>query len=175
MKKYIIGVIAAAAIAFGVWYFVSPGYALSNMRDAAVEGDADKLEQYIDFASLRESMKAQLKAKMMVEMAKDDNPLGGLGMAIGMGMIDPMIDGMMTPEGMRAMMLQKSADQLASGEAIDEVEAPEWNIERVSFSEIRAYPKTENPDEEKAAMIFKRDGLSWRLSEIDLSEIPMGE
>ena len=175
MRKFVIGAIAVATIAFTVWYFVSPGYALSNMRDAAVEGDPEELEKYIDFASLRESMKAQLKAKMLVEMNKDDNPLGGLGMAIGMGMIDPMIDGMMTPEGMRAMMLQKSADQLASGEAIDEAEAPEWDIERVSFSELRASPKTDKSDDPKVAMIFKRDGLSWRLSEIDLSEMPMGE
>ncbi|HEY9092049.1 DUF2939 domain-containing protein [Parasphingorhabdus sp.] len=174
MKKIIIGGLVAIGVLFGVWYFASPSYALSNMRDAAISGDADELEEYIDFSSLRESMKTQVKAKMAVEMTKETDGLAGLGMALGMGLIDPMIDGLMTPEAMRAMMLQKPQDEVVSGKAVAESEAPEWDIKRVSMSEFQVTVKPEKSTDSTPTLIFKRDGLSWKFSEVDISEMEMG-
>ena len=156
--------IAAVAIA---WYFMSPWYTLKQMRDAAQANDADALSAYVDFPALREDMKSEIMARLVVEAQKDKSGMGALGKAMATAMIGPMIDGFVSPAGLRAAFIanrnrdaaQPTNKATGAFDVSDNVE-----IERRSFDEFAVSNKT-RPD---GKMIFKRQGLGWRLSGVDL-------
>ena len=159
-----VGLIAAAAIA---WYFMSPWYTLKQVRDAAQTNDADALSAYVDFPALREDMKSEIMAQLMVEAQKDKSGMGPLGTAMATAMVGPMIDGFVSPAGLRAAFIanrsregaQTTNKATGAFDVGDNVE-----IERRSFDEFAVSNKT-RPD---GKMIFKRHGLGWRLSGVDL-------
>lgn len=164
------GLAAAIVIALGVaWYFASPWYTLRQMRSAAEANDAAALSSYIDYPSLREDLKSDLMAQMMAEASKDKSGFGALGVAIGSALIGPAIDGMVSPAGVRAMMISKekreSAQSAGAPAAPVKVESDPV-IERRSFSEFVVRSKSD-PD---GGMVFTRHGLGWKLSGVDLPE-----
>ena len=155
------------------WYFLSPGYAMSQLADAAREGEEDQLRQRVDFPRVREALKADLRAKLASTFASEETEgFGKLGAALGMAMIDPMVEGFVTPESIGSMVRngklirpgeKPDADAKASsGEA-------EWAIEREGISKFKARPTAKNV-ENPPALVFERDGIGWRLVEIDLPD-----
>ncbi|MXO64872.1 DUF2939 domain-containing protein [Altericroceibacterium endophyticum] len=167
-KKLVVAIIAVVLAASVGWYFLSPAYALGKLRDAAVEGDVASLEARIDFASVRESLKSQLKAYLVVEMERED--AGGLeafGGIIAMGVLDRMIDGLVTPEAMGIMVAR---GQFKGGQQWSESEGtfPDWTIERTDFDHFRAVPKAEK---DSASMVFTRDGLGWKLTKVVIPDV----
>jgi Protein of unknown function (DUF2939) len=159
---------AALIIAAGVtWYSASPGWTLHQMKAAADANDPDALNSYIDYQALREDLKAEIKAQMMAEAKKDKSGFGGLGLAIGTAMIGPVIDGLATPAGMRAALMAKrhQAQTKAVPQAVSALRVPDDPvIVRRSFSEFLVASK----QQPKSGLVFKRHGLSWKLSGVDL-------
>ena len=157
-------VAALIVIASGtLWYFESPAWTLKGMKDAAQSHDADELNAYIDYAALRESLKAELMTRMMAEAQKDKSGFGALGMAFGSAMIGPMIDGLVSPRGMRSALLANR--QGNTGPAASALHVPaEPVIVRRSFSEFLVTAK----DHPNSGLVFKRHGLSWMLSGVEL-------
>jgi hypothetical protein len=175
-------VIAAAVVllgAGGAWYFASPAYAMSQLRDAAVEGDAEDLKERIDFPAVRSSLKEQMRAMLAAEMTKadNDNPFGAFGSMLAMGMVDGMVEGFVNPESMAAMIKQGKMQRpgQTAAKAVSDEPPAEWSIERDGLDGFRAVPSVEkgvNPP----TLIFERDGLGWNLVGIDLPErLPGGD
>jgi hypothetical protein len=168
MKKAVLAGIAAIALAAGGWYWLSPGLAMQGLRDAALAGDKDELRERVDFPAIRESLKSQMRAMMVAEMAKEkDNPFAAMGMAFAGAIIDPMIDGIVSPDGIKVMVESGKmkdpdkpvADQTKGQEA-------KWEIERRGLDRFIARPKA-NEGDKVPALIFKRDGLGWDLVDIE--------
>lgn len=177
--KYIIAILVALALVFGAWYVASPYYSLSGLRDAAVEGDADGLEDHVDFGSLRESIKGEFKTKLKEEAAKEDaNPfLATAGLLMADRIVDGMLDNMMTPDGIAQMIkiskdkaenvsnVVPNKDQNSTNDKFDE-----WEVERIGLSEFRL----SNPKDDKTpVLIFQRDGLGWKLSDVDMTDVEL--
>lgn len=164
--KWRIAAVAAAliVIAFGaLWYFESPAWTLKGIKDAAQSRDADALNAYVDYPALRESLKQELTARMIAEAEKDKSGLGALGMAVGSAVMGPMIDGLVTPAGMRATLLAGS--QVNSTPAASALHVPDKPvIVRRNFSEFVVTAK----DQPNSGLVFKRHGLSWMLSGVEL-------
>jgi hypothetical protein len=110
--------IAAALVALAAgWYLGSPRWTLWQMAQAAEARDSGKLAAYIDFPTLRETTKEQMKAQLMARAQQSGGGEGGfgaLGAMMGLAMIDPMIDGLLTPETMR-LAFEKVPDVGVSG------------------------------------------------------------
>lgn len=169
-SKARIVVVAAAALIIttaGLWYFESPAWTLRNMKAAADANDADALNAYIDYPALREDFKAELSARMMAEAQKDKTGYGALGVALGSAIIGPMIDGLVSPAGMRALLFAKR-NQQTSGNAAGAAAAlkvPDRPlIVRRNLSEFLVTTKGAS----RGGLIFKRHGLSWQLSGVEL-------
>ena len=164
--KLKIAAVAAALVVFAfstVWCFESPVWTLKGMKGAAQSHDADALNAYIDYPALRESLKAELTVRMTVEAQKDKSGFGALGIAVGSAMMGPMIDGIVSPAGMRAALLANSQTNLApSASALHVPEKPV--IVRRNFSEFLVTSK----DQPNGGLVFKRHGLSWMLSGVEL-------
>ncbi|MBU1605798.1 MAG: DUF2939 domain-containing protein [Alphaproteobacteria bacterium] len=177
MKKnaWIAGAAAVLIAGSAAWYFASPGYAMSELRDAASEGDADALEDNIDFPAVRESLKSQLKAEMMAQIASEETEgFGAFGGMMMLGMIDPMIDGMVTADGMARLIEEgRFAEPGTDAPVSEEEQVDDWTIERDGISSFTARPVA--PAGEKVpGLVFERDGLGWRLTEIDIPEGGLG-
>jgi hypothetical protein len=160
--------VLALAAAVG-WYVESPYWTLKQMAAAAQERDADKLSGYIDYPKLRESTKSQLKAAITTKLASGtSNGFEALGMMFGMAMLDNMIDGMLTPEGMEAMFATYRAKQQADPATKKPfgLDASNREIVRDGFDHFRLHEKSKPGHE--GDFVFERHGLGWKLAKIDL-------
>jgi hypothetical protein len=159
---------AALIIAAGVtWYLTSPGWTLHQMKAAADANDADALNSYIDYPALRDDLKAEITGQMTVEAKKDKSAFGRLGLTIGRAMVGPVIDGLVTPAGMRAALIAKRDQAQTKGapRAASALRVPDNPvIVRRGFSEFLVASK----QKPKSGLVFKRHGLWWKLSGVDL-------
>jgi hypothetical protein len=168
----VIGALTLLMVAGG-WYWASPLYSMGQLKDAAVSGDAEELEERIDFPKVRESVKSQMRAAMAQELTRPemkDNPFGALGAMMAMGMVDGLVEGMVTPEGMAAMIEQgkmRRPDKMAKAGAASENEPVEWNIERGGLDSFTATP-VGTAGETAPSITFERHGLGWKLADIKI-------
>jgi hypothetical protein len=137
------------------------------MKAAADANDPGALNAYIDYPALREDLKAEITGRMRAEAKKDKSGFGGLGLAIGKAVIGPVIDGLVSPAGMRAALIAKrdQAQTEVAARAASALRVPDDPvIVRRGFSEFLVASK-QRP---KNGLVFKRHGLSWKLSGVDL-------
>jgi hypothetical protein len=163
MKK-IVGVLVALCLAVGVWWYASPLWTLHEMRQAAKAGDAQKLSEYVDYPALRENLKSEFRRGMTNEMAKHaDDGFAMFGSALALAVVNPVIDAMVTPEGVQAMFDQrKQLDRVAPAKAKMPAAPQDPIVDREGFSEFVVRDK----DPTKGSLVFKRSGLGWKLSGI---------
>ncbi|WP_157217572.1 DUF2939 domain-containing protein [Flavisphingomonas formosensis] len=165
MRKFL--AIAALFLAFlAGWYLFSPRWTLREMKIAANAGDAQALSTYIDFPALRADLKAKLDTRLSEGLegpAEEDRPLRPLGAAIGLLFAGPLIDRLLTPEGLAAIFATRAAtgEKPAGG-----FKAKDMTIRRRGIDEFLLHDPAEPP--EAGNLIFRRHGLEWRLSGIDL-------
>ncbi len=163
-----VALIVAAAVS---WYFASPGWTLRQMKAAADANDAAALDSYIDYPALRDDLKAEITDRMMAEAKKDKSGFGGLGAAIGTAMAGPLVDALVTPAAMRAALMARRdlPPTEATPEAASALHIPDRPvIVRRGFSEFLVSAK----NRPNTGLVFRRHGLSWRLSGVELPPIP---
>ena len=159
------------ALIIGIAFYLTPYLAFHNMKKAVENKDADALSDYVDYPSLRESLKANLNAKMIGEVAKNKeaNLFGTLGAVFAALLINPMVDVLITPESLAVLMkdekpqLDKSKNALKANSHPKESET-EISRSYKSFNRFVVRIKKKGSDEEPVELIFKRDSLlSWKL------------
>lgn len=189
MKK-LVALVIALAVLVGGWWYASPLMALDGLRDAAQSGDQAELEQRVDFPALRSSVKEQLRGALTAAMESegDDNPLGAAGAALGLGLVDGIVDTLVTPEWVATTVTEGQRRQ-AQAEAVQErlpaqetgtapprkAEDPpqatqreiEWEIEREGLNSFRVTTQNAVGDT-GPTLLFARDGLGWDLVGIEM-------
>ena len=115
-RRQLIGAAIAALVLFAGAYAGSPLLAANALKSAAQAGDADKLQQLVDFPAVRESLKGQLNAMVMQAIQSDpdlkDNPFAGFAAVLAPAMVNQAIESYVTAEGISTMM---SANRPAAG------------------------------------------------------------
>lgn len=100
--------IAAVLVLFGAAYLGSPFWAARQFKQAALSGDADRLDAAVDFPAVRDSLKGQLTAAMTAKLGSDaalkDNPFAGLGAALMPLFVDRFTSAFVTPDGISALV-----------------------------------------------------------------------
>ncbi|WP_411687973.1 DUF2939 domain-containing protein [Acinetobacter indicus] len=172
MNKKIIGAIIALVVVICGYLYATPYLAINNIKKAAQAGDSEKVSKYIDYPSVRQSFKDQMNAMMMKEMVnQEDDGFAALGAMLASTMVDKMIDGFVTPEGLTMMMQGKDLkDAAQSSEAnsttqTNEEEQAEYKTRYTSFSDFEVV--IQDPNDSKAVTVkMVRDGLSWKVNKI---------
>lgn len=98
----IVAVIAAISYAYA-----SPYIALNRLKAAIDARDSHAVSEYVDFPSLRISLKQQITNELMrrIDAKRPDNdPLAAIGALIGSALIGPLVDAYATPDGVAALM-----------------------------------------------------------------------
>jgi hypothetical protein len=175
-RRLKIGAVVVLLVAVSGWYYYTPYLAVKNMRAAAESKDSATLSRYINFPSVRESLKASLNAKMLSEMAKkqEGNPFAALGAAFAMALVGPMVEAMVTPEALAMMMkgekpsLEKSKPTATTASATSESDT-ETSMSYENFDQFVVSTRKKGATDDPVALVFQREGLfSWRLSAIRL-------
>jgi hypothetical protein len=164
--------LALLLLAAAGWWFGSPYWILWRMQSAAAARDSEALSARVDWPALRENTKAQLRGKLERERAKaPEGGLGDLGAAIAGAMIGPAVEALVTPETVRAAFLVRPEPSAtgAPAPAAKSEEAPEeFDVVRTGASQFRLRRK--GAPEGEGELVFRREGLSWKLAAIELGD-----
>ncbi|TPG40517.1 DUF2939 domain-containing protein [Sphingomonas koreensis] len=171
--KTIFVILALVVVLFVAAYAASPLLAVRGFVGAARSGDADRLEANVDFPAVRESLKSRLGAALMGHIQNDpemkDNPFAGLATMMGPAIVDRMIDTIITPDGIAAMVRQGKLHQDSSA-AKTPAEHVDYGYSYLSLDRFRVTlngKDAANP----LKLIFERRGLfSWKLVKIDIPD-----
>jgi hypothetical protein len=164
--------VAAALLAvLGIWFYLTPYHAYSGMTEAAENRDTVALANYVNFPALKESVKANVNAKFSAEIAKqrDSHPAAALGAAVASALINPMVEALITPDSLSAMIRNGVPPSEDAGNAA----APESQTETTKgyegFNRFVVKVRQQNTTREPVVFVFHREGLlSWKLSAMRL-------
>ena len=175
MKKLLPWLVGLLVI-FAIYLYASPYLVLNNIKNASEQGDADKLSVYIDFPSVKQSIKDQAKAVMVKELAssKEQDGFEALGTMLGAAMIDPLIDGLVTPDGVALMLQGQKLDfDLNNDTPEDKPKAKNEDIDYkaryLSFNRFKVQVIDADDPNESIDVIMHRDWLSWKVTRINFS------
>ncbi|MDF3081032.1 DUF2939 domain-containing protein [Burkholderia sola] len=106
IKPLLIVALVVALIAALGYAYASPYVALGRLKSAIDARDAQAISEYVDFPSLRISLKQQVTEELMrrIDAVKKNNPFAVIGALIGSALIGPLVDAYATPEGVAALM-----------------------------------------------------------------------
>ncbi|VVE62731.1 hypothetical protein PAN31117_00979 [Pandoraea anapnoica] len=97
-------VVVALLVVLGL-LFGTPYYTLWRARDAANARDAATLSSYVDYPAVRESLKMSLHDELSRQMDKQrSNAFGALALALGGWVSDRVVEALLTPEAVAAML-----------------------------------------------------------------------
>ena len=175
MRLKWLGFVAAIAVvlAAGGWWFASPWWTLRAMREAAAAHDEKALSAHVDYPALRASVKSEI-AK---QMAGSGGGEGGETLATVVAAIaGPIVDAAITPQGVQAMFevrdvtKQGGAALPANGGMLPRLPAANDHptIERDGIDQFRVRWQEQGT----GTMVFRREGLGWKLAGIDLPPAP---
>lgn len=104
-------IIAGAILALGLvaWAAAAPLLTFKALSEAARYGQPARLESMVDFPALRESLKVQLAQRLSAAIQDDrrlnDSPFGALGALLAPSLVDQMVDAVVTPAGISAIVV----------------------------------------------------------------------
>lgn len=180
-RSFVIGAIAVLGAGLS-YYLASPFLAVNGLRNAVLSKNAEDANKYVDYPALRENLKAELTAHAMKEMQQDpemaDNPFSGLAMAVVGPMVSAMVDGFITPSGMKTIMQLASDPSSASDDTsrgiAERIAGANQTLKDTSMGyegldKFRVSYK--NEDGTQGRFVFSRTGFAdWKLTNIDLNE-----
>ena len=167
MRRTTLGLASLALLGLGVgWYVFSPLWTLKQMRAAADARAADDLAAHVDLPALREDLKSELSVALVAQARHDKSGAGALGAAVGLAMLDTVVDGFVSPAGIRLMFASAAGgDASPGGRPPARMGSSGFRIERDGLAGFRVLPVDPTNG---GALVFRRYGLEWRLAGVDL-------
>ncbi|TQK11530.1 DUF2939 domain-containing protein [Herbaspirillum sp. SJZ107] len=177
MPRKLIGWIAILfVILLPVSAWVSPYWDLYRLRTAVTERDAATVSAHVDFAALRDNLKGQVTTRMQRTVGPEDaNPFARLGAAMAALAVNPIIDAMVSPAGVMAMLdtgrvgLAKPEPSAQGNNDADAAarERRDWSLHYREWGEVVV--GTDAPG--AGRFVFRRAGLwHWDLVAIELPQ-----
>jgi len=152
-----------------VWFYATPYITLYHIKKAIEAQDAAEISRYMDFPSLRENLKTSLAVR---KAAGGSNLFKSLRSLLSGAVTDPMVDALVTPEGIATMIKgekifgKKGGNGQTSGQENEDDQEYSMGYETIN----RFVLKTKNKDTPKkeTGFVFTRKGMSWKLSAVRL-------
>lgn len=178
MKKITIAAAVAAAV-LAVTAYASPYYALHQIKTALAERNAEALAEHVDFPALRASVKTQLEASMarsIAATAGSDNPLAALGQSIASAMLGKMVDTMVSPAGVVALVNKSAVSPQADANTNTDADAPADGAQKkagysAGYAGVNTFVvRAKDGNTQDGALVLLRHGVwGWKLSSIEIA------
>ena len=169
---------AVVLVALLAWTASGPWRAIEGIRQAVKAEDARALSRHVDFPALRASLRPQVQDRVIRAVGVDaqSGPFSAFGVTVAAGLAGGLVDAMVTPVGLGAMMEGRKtwnrignippptrSDTSGQPEPI-----PEPRLRFESFS--RASATVTMDDGGELVLVLTRKGTRWRLAEIRLPD-----
>jgi hypothetical protein len=178
MKKFAAILLVVLCLLTLVGYYgASPYLVIHRLQRAAKTGNTQAISTYVDFPSVRESLKSQFNAKMSSDFGlSKSNGFGKLGAAFASALIDPMVDAFATPQNMARMIQGKPIELMPGTTKLDPTDfasatAPQstMHYETKDRFVIEMTGKDSDGKISTIGLVFQRGELfSWKLSSLRL-------
>lgn len=159
MKRWPIAVGVLLIVAAGAWAWGSPYWTVSRLKQAADARDVATLSAHVDYPAVRESLKLQLRERLGRTRSSDD-PLEALGAAVAERFAAPVVDALVTPEGVR-VIFATGAGASANRPGTLGVKADAMTLRRDGLGQFSLVQR-----EGGGALVFRLQGLRWMLTDI---------
>ena len=165
-----IGTAIAASGCLGAYY--APYLTVNSIKNAAENRNADALSQSINFPELRKNLKANIKIQALKKIAEDSPQSPKATAELVEKAIDPVVDKLVTPEGIERIMFDKIPEAQIDLTQLDK-DLAKSNITMgyESFDRFVVHITDKVNGSKDVSLVLKRDGLAWKLSEIDISKV----
>jgi Protein of unknown function (DUF2939) len=169
---------AAIAIAAGIaayWYW-SPYLAVRALREAALNADAARFNEHVDFPRVRDSLKAQFAERID---GAGGRSAGGFGGLLANAVIGTVIDAAVRPETIMFAMREGRFNIERGGQREDQPQSepgerkqPVWRTERQGVDTVLFHVQRDGGDgSDRMALVMQRHGFAdWKLTDIRLSD-----
>ncbi|MBJ6984588.1 DUF2939 domain-containing protein [Luteimonas sp. MC1750] len=179
-------IVAAVLLALLAWTASGPWRAVAGIRQAVDAGDARALARYVDFPALRASLKPQVQDRIVraAGVEAQTGPFAAFGLTVATGLAGGLVDAMVTPTGLAALMEGRKVWERASnepprsravtgtgatGSARADAAAASATAPRLRYESLSRSSAIVTLDDGSAlTLVLTRQGLRWRLSEIRL-------
>jgi Protein of unknown function (DUF2939) len=166
----IIAAIGLVLFAISIYIAASPYITVHQLKSAAERHDGEALSEHIEFPSVRQSLKDQMNAMLMKEMAKDemkDNPFAAFGAALGGVMVDKMVETYVTPAGITQLMAGENPQPTERGKSGGSSARKPLSDASMSYESLNKFVvKVKGNNGEEGKFVLRRRGMSWKLTEI---------
>ena len=188
-KKQLLGLATAGTgVILGTYYAASPWLTVNKLKQAFEKKDTRQIEKIVDFPELREDFKEVAKATVMKNAAKEleGNPFAALGMMMANALIDPLIDSVISPAGLQALlstgeMSVQPSDVLnennswSSKESTTEEFKPSPDLSvKMNYTDLNEFKiKLSNKKviAEPISLFMEREGFAdWKVTGIDIPQ-----
>ncbi|SEL02911.1 Protein of unknown function [Pseudoxanthomonas sp. GM95] len=177
MKKWL-ALVIVLLLALGGFVAAGPYIAIHGIQRALAEQDTGKLERYVDFATLRVNLRAQLQDRIVraAGMEAQSSFLGSIALSLAGGAAGIGVDAMVTPTGIAAILQGRSVWKRATGDTAngDTYGAPrpaeplkQAEGRYTSLSRFTA-TSTVSDGGEPMTFVLERQGIVWKLTDIQL-------
>ena len=102
MKK--LPLLSLALCVAAAWLYFTPYMAVNKLQAAAERGDAQALNEMVDFPALRTSIRTEIQSATGRGIQKDGGVFAALGAAAAGFVVGPAVDAAVTPEGISLLM-----------------------------------------------------------------------
>lgn len=98
--------VLVAVFGIAAYSYASPYLVLDRLKRAADARDTETVNRYVDYPSLRTSLKQQVTDLLSrkIETQKREHPFAALGALVGIALIGPLVDAYATPDGVAALL-----------------------------------------------------------------------
>jgi hypothetical protein len=191
----LLAVAALLLASLAAYWYMSPVLALREFQKAAQARDAGRLNGFIDYPLVRESLKVQFGIQEG-EAKTGESPWASMGSSLRRALVGGAIDQLVRPEVLfmvaqtgklawparastppapPAAAAAPAAPASAAGATPKpaEQQRPSWRLDRVGFNRVVARPTEADPAAagEPVRFVFDRSGFdTWRLTAIELPQ-----
>jgi hypothetical protein len=160
-----------AVLFAAVWLYFTPYLAMNRLQTAARAGDTAAMNELVDFPALRESVKQNVRGAVEGAAGRRSNPLGVLGGLLVGAVAGPVVDAVVTPQGIAQLTQGQRPGHHDDSSASFRDEAHKLKVKRgyEGVDRFVVHFVDRDSGHERMALVMRRDGIiHWRLSAVRL-------
>jgi Protein of unknown function (DUF2939) len=155
----------------GVYY--SPYLTVSSLQSATENRNPDALSQAINFPELRSNFKASIKAQVTENITADKTSQISKPNADRIDRtVNSLVDKLVTPEGIEQLLLDKFPGTKIDMSNLDrDLAKSQITMGYESFDRFVVHITDKVDRTKDVSLVLTRDGIGWKLSQIDISKL----
>ena len=145
----------------------TPYLTSQDLQDAFRASDTEKIDELVDFDSVRKSVSQQLSP----EKSQDDGLLTVIGKKLATGAIELVVDAVVTPEGLAQIM--EGNTRGANKDKGSEIEEDDldYNMYYVDWNRFHIDVASTEDNNVVATFVLTRSGINWIVTEILITNL----